>query len=206
MNDAPKHDSHPAPSAPAPSATRIARRRILKFGALAAAAFILPDAYLNSNWAQDLSTYTLGAGDKVKLTVYGEPDLSGEFQIDGTGKAALPLIGNVQLGGLSLRDAEARVTSALKPNYLKDPKVNIEVLNYRPFYILGEVKNPGSFPYVDGMTVLNAVALAGGFTYRARESSMTITRATDPTHQEQEANPDTPIMPGDIVRVPERFF
>jgi protein involved in polysaccharide export with SLBB domain len=150
--------------------------------------------------------YTLGSGDKVRVTVFNEPNLSGEFDIEPTGKISLPLVGDIKVGGLTVREAEKTITNALVQGYLTSPKVNVEVLNYRPFYIIGEVKTPGSYPYVNGMSVLTAVALAGGYTYRAREDRVTITHANDPQRRETAAGPDTLVLPGDIVRVPERFF
>lgn len=150
--------------------------------------------------------YTLGSGDVVKVTVFGQDDLSGEFTVDGQGMVSMPLIGNVKIGALTVRQAEKRVVGALKPDYLKNPRVSIEVLNYRPFYIIGEVKKPGSYPYVSGMTVINAVALGGGFTYRARENDLLIIRATDPQRRKQHANQDTVVLPGDVIEVPERYF
>jgi polysaccharide export outer membrane protein len=150
--------------------------------------------------------YTLGTGDRVRVTVFGEPDLSGEFEVDATGKISLPLAGDVRIGGLPLRDAEKAVAQTLSQGYLANPRVNVEVLNYRPFYIIGEVNTPGSYPYVNGMSVLTAVALAGGYTYRAREDRVSITRANDPQRREYKAAPDTPVLPGDIIKVPERLF
>jgi protein involved in polysaccharide export with SLBB domain len=150
--------------------------------------------------------YRLGPGDKVRVTVYGEQELSGEFDLDGGGIVALPLVGPVHVGGATIADASANVAAAYRKGYLKDPQVSIQVLNYRPFYILGEVRNPGSYPYVNGMTVLNAVALAGGFTYRAAEGSFVIVRANDPSKAEQRVPPETGVLPGDIVKVQERYF
>ncbi len=150
--------------------------------------------------------YRLGAGDKVKVTVFGHTDLSGEFLVGGTGDVALPLIGKVAADGLTVTEFEGRVVDALKPDYLKNPRVSVEVLNYRPFYIIGEVKKPGSYAYVSGMTVVNAIALAGGYTYRARENKIYVTRATDPENLKHPADHDTVILPGDVIEVPERFF
>lgn len=156
--------------------------------------------------ANSSDAYRLGAGDEVRVTVFGHRDLSGQFTVDGSGQVALPLVGNVQAGGLSLRTFEKNIISALKPDYLKNPRVSAEVLNYRPFYIIGEVKKPGSYPYVNGMTVVNAVALAGGYTYRARENRLLIIRATDKSREKKPANHDTAVLPGDVIEVPERFF
>ena len=150
--------------------------------------------------------YTLGPGDKLRVTVFGEDDITGEYNIDSTGAVALPLIGDVSAGGKTLRSLETQIEQKLAEGYLKDPQVSVEVLNYRPFFILGEVKTPGSYPFVNGMTVLNAVALAGGFTYRANENRVTLIRATDASKQEQPTTPEMLVLPGDILRVPERFF
>jgi polysaccharide export outer membrane protein len=150
--------------------------------------------------------YRLGAGDKVKVTVFGHRDLSGEFLVGGNGTVALPLIGKVAADGLTVTEFEGSVVGALKPDYLKNPRVSVEVLNYRPFYIIGEVKKPGSYAYVSGMTVVNAIALAGGYTYRARENRIYVTRATDPESLKRPADHDTLILPGDVIEVPERYF
>ena len=122
------------------------------------------------------SVYKLGSADRIKITVFNHTDLSGEFSLDGAGNFALPLIGEVQGGGLTSRELEQRIQDRLKDGYLIDPQVSIEVMNYRPFYILGEVKTPGSYPYVDNMNILNAVALAGGFTYRAKQNAFMLQR------------------------------
>ena len=150
--------------------------------------------------------YVLGTGDRVRVTVFGEPDLSGEFEIDATGKVSLPLVGDIRIGGQQLRQAEQTVADRLAQGYLASPRVNIEVLNYRPFYIIGEVNQPGSYPYVNGMSVLTAVAVAGGYTYRAKQDRVILTRANDPQRRRYRASPDTPVLPGDVVEVPERLF
>lgn len=150
--------------------------------------------------------YTLGAGDEVRVIVFGQQDLSGKFTVDGGGAISMPLIGNVNAGGKTVREATNAIVAKLKPDYLKNPQVSVEVLNYRPFYILGEVKRPGSYAYVSGMTAVNAVALGGGYTYRARENNIYITRAKDPKREKKKASHDTIVLPGDILEVPERFF
>ena len=113
--------------------------------------------------AQSGLQYKLGPGDNLRVTVFGEEDLSGEFEVDGNGRISMPLIDVVDLQNRSLRDAEAQIVAMLLDGYLRNPKVSVDVLNYRPFYILGEVNEPGSYPYRAGMTVLNAVVLAGGY-------------------------------------------
>jgi len=156
--------------------------------------------------ATTTDSYRLGSGDRLRVTVFGEAELSGEFEVDGGGAVSLPLIGDVDIGGRTVREAERRIEDHFRDGYLKQPRVSIDVLNYRPFYILGEVNNPGSYPFVNGMSVLNAVALAGGFTYRARENRIEIIRASDSSREPREATPSTVVLPGDIIRVPERFF
>lgn len=156
--------------------------------------------------AQGDVEYRLGASDKLRVTVFGEEDLSGEFEVDGSGMISMPLIGTVRAGNLTLRQLEDQIIVKLKDGYLRDPKVSIDVLNYRPFYILGEVNSPGSYPYRSGLNILNAVVIGGGYTPRADESDITIVRAGDSTRVEQKVGPDDIVLPGDIVRVKERFF
>lgn len=118
-----------------------------------------------------------------------------------------PLIGQIPAGGLTAAELEKALIGKLSPGYLKDPSVSVEVLTYRPFYIVGEVRTPGSYAFVNGMTVLNAVALAGGFTYRARESSFYLTRTDEGGSKSKlNATPETAILPGDIITVRERYF
>lgn len=149
--------------------------------------------------------YRLGAADVIRLTVFGEPDLSGEFKLDGNGMISLPLIGSLKVGGLSLREAEQQIAHALQDGYLLDPKISIEVASARPFFVMGEVQQPGSYHFVEGMTVLQAVALSGGFTYRANQKTILITRAG--AQQESiEADVTAAVMPGDVIKVKERFF
>ncbi len=181
-------------------------------GRFIAALVVLALAVVFTAAAQDagrmaeVREYKLGSGDKLRVTVFRHPDLSGQFEIDGAGMIALPLIGGVAVGGLTLAKAEAAIVDALRPDYLKNPRISLEVLNYRPFYIIGEVRAPGSYPFVNGINVLNAVAIAGGFTYRARENRMTIIRADDPDHEKLRVTPDTVVLPGDMIEIPQRFF
>ena len=146
--------------------------------------------------------YQLGAGDKVRVHVFGDETLSGEYQVDGRGAFTFPLIGAINAGGLTSTQLESTLETKLK-EYMRTPNVSVEILNYRPFYIVGEIRKPGSYPYVDGMTVVNAVAIAGGFTYRAREGEFYIQRK--PSGQ-IDARPATPVLPGDVIIVRERFF
>ena len=150
--------------------------------------------------------YVLGSADKIRITVFGEPSLTGEYFVSSSGKVSLPLAGEVQAAGLTLRDFHDHVVKALLDGYLKDPKVSLEVLTFRPFYILGEVSKPGQYPYTSGLTVFNAVATAGGFTYRANTRKVMIKRASEPAEHELPLTAETAIAPGDTIRIPERFF
>ncbi len=152
------------------------------------------------------ASYQLDTGDKVHLTVFGEPDLSGDYDVDGSGNLRLPLIGQIEAAGLTLAQVEDKLQRKLASGYLKDPKVNVEVINYRPFYIIGEVNKPGEYPYASGMNVLTAVAVAGGFTYRADDSDVYIRHKGSKEEVSQPADQTTRIKPGDIIRVAERFF
>jgi polysaccharide export outer membrane protein len=166
-----------------------------------------PDDGASIQGASGQADYRLGSGDRLRITVFGQPGMTGDYQIDGRGNFAFPLIGTIQANGQSPAQVAAVITKRLQPDYLKDPNVSIEVLNYRPFYIVGEVKTPGSYPYVSGMSVINAVALAGGYTYRARDDAFYITRARHDGHkQELQATPETTVQPGDVITVRERYF
>ncbi len=153
-----------------------------------------------------IAGYELGPGDRMRVTVFRHPDLSGEFQLDGEGFFAMPLVGEIRGGGLDARHLETDIEDRLKDGgFLVNPQVGIEVLNYRPFYIIGEVNSPGSYQYVNGMTVINAVALAGGFTYRADQGDIIINRGGS-SGPEVQAELTTEVLPGDIINVTERFF
>ncbi|MEI9891122.1 MAG: polysaccharide biosynthesis/export family protein [Caulobacteraceae bacterium] len=150
--------------------------------------------------------YHLGAGDKLRIIVFGEDSLSGEFFVSGSGKIAFPLIGDIEVLGRTIPDIQASIEEKLRDGYLKQPKVSAEVLNYRPFYILGEVMKPGEYPYTNGLTVLNAVATASGFTYRADKRKVFIRRASTKEEMPETLTPTTPVEPGDTIRIGERLF
>lgn len=151
--------------------------------------------------------YRLGAGDKVRVTVYNEDTVSGEYIVDGSGSISLQLVGAINVVGRSVPEVIRLIENALKSGgYILNPSVSMEVLNYRPFYVIGEVNQPGKYPFVSDMSVLNAVALAGGYTYRAQKKKVMIIRATDADRKEREATPRDLVLPGDIIRVPERLF
>ncbi|MCI5047545.1 MAG: polysaccharide export protein [Aquisalinus sp.] len=154
----------------------------------------------------DVREYTLGPGDKLRLIVFGEEDLSGEFLVDGSGIVSLPLVGEISAQGKTVREFQRSVESSLRDGYLNDPRVSAEVLNFRPFYILGEVNSPGTYPYSDSLTVLNAVAVAEGFTYRANQRVVFIRRDGATTEQQYPLTSTTPVRPGDTIRIAERIF
>jgi polysaccharide export outer membrane protein len=150
--------------------------------------------------------YRLGAGDKLRIIVFGEESLTGEFFVSGAGKIAFPLIGDIDALGKTIPELQAAIETKLADGYLKMPKVSAEVLNYRPFYILGEVMKPGEYPFTNGLTVLNAVATAQGFTYRADTHKVYIRRAATKDELSEPLTPTTPVEPGDTIRIGERFF
>ncbi len=150
--------------------------------------------------------YRLGSGDKIRLIIFGEPDLSGEFTISGDGMVSLPLIKEVRAAGQTATQLQVNVENAFKEGYLKDPRVSIEVLSFRPFYILGEVNKPGEYPYSNGITVVNAVALASGYTYRANQKKVLIRHAGATGEEEVPLTSTTMVAPGDTVRIAERYF
>lgn len=152
------------------------------------------------------SGYVLGPNDRVRLIVFGEENLSGEFLVDAAGKVALPLIGELQAAGLDVRSFERAVQQRLADGYLRDPRVSVEILNARPFFVLGEVANPGQFPFVAGMTAANAIAIAGGFAPLADQTKVRIKRAGSDVEEVEPLTPTTKIAPGDTLRVVKGAF
>ena len=152
------------------------------------------------------AAYVLGTGDKLHINVFGQRDLDGNYLVDGSGNIQFPLIGQISAAGKTVPQLQKTITAALSKGFLVNPSVSIEVTSNRPFYILGEVKAPGQYPYVMGMSVITAVALAGGYTFRADESDVYVRRAGSDKEVEMPASEKTKVQPGDIIRVPERFF
>lgn len=150
--------------------------------------------------------YKLGVSDKVRMTVFNEPSLSGEFAIGTNGTLSLPLIGDVAAAGQSVEEVTKVVQSKLGTGYLRDPKVNMEVTSYRPFYILGEVKAPGTYPYVNGLTIGQAIAIAEGSTPRADQSVVFVRAAGQDREVAYKKTDDFHVFPGDTIRVGERIF
>ena len=153
--------------------------------------------------SQANGSFRLGTGDTLRVTVFGEEELSGTFSLDEGGRLAMPLLGPIFLEGLSLEDAEAKLTEYLSDGWLQHPRVALEVTSHRPFYILGEVRRPGAYPWSTGLSVIGAVALGGGFTYRADEDDIELQH---PPETSQKVPLAQPVYPGDIVYVHQRFF
>jgi polysaccharide export outer membrane protein len=151
-------------------------------------------------------SYQLGTGDKVRVAVFGEDDLGGEFQVDGNGHISLPLVGEVTAAGETASGLEQLIADKLADGYLQNPRVSVSVSTYRPFYVLGEVNKPGEYPYVNGMSVLNAIALAGGYTPKANDSVIYIRRNGTSQEEKVPADQMTRIWPGDVVRAPITLF
>lgn len=156
--------------------------------------------------AQTDTSYALGSSDRLRVTVFGHPTLSGEFEVDGRGSISMPLIGQVQALGLSTVELENALATSLSDGYVLNPRVSVEVINYRPFYILGEVGRPGEYPYTSGLTVQNAVAAAGGFSYRANKRAVFIKSIDSNEEIAYDLTPSTVVKPGDTIRIGERIF
>lgn len=151
--------------------------------------------------------YRLGGGDQIRVITFGEDQLTGEFRVDDQGRVALPLLGSVPAAGLAPQELEVRIAAGLKErNLLRNPSVSVEVLAYRPVFVLGEVAKPGQYPYQPGMTMLTTVAVAGGFTYRGVQDYAAVVRTTDATAQEGIITPSSFVAPGDVIKVFERRF
>ena len=156
--------------------------------------------------AQDLQHYKLGADDVISVTVFDEPDLSlKEARVSSTGTIAMPLIGQVSVKGLSVADAERLIYNAYLGDYLKKPDITITIVEYRQFYVNGEVDKPGGYSYREGMTVQRAITLAGGFTERASRSNIKLIRENG-NGTSIAATLSTTVQPGDVITVEESFF
>ena len=153
-----------------------------------------------------LAGYRIGAGDKLRITVFNEPTLTGEYNVSPSGMVAFPLIGMIEGGERSITEVTQAITGKLAQGYVNDPHVSVEVLNYRPFYILGEVNHPGEYAYASGITVEQAVARAGGFTYRANEKSVFLRRQQSGERTVDLREMQVAVMPGDTIRVGQRYF
>lgn len=151
-------------------------------------------------------TYRLDSGDRIRVVVFGQDNLSRVYGIDSSGSVALPLIGPIRARGLTTSKLAGDIANQLRRKYIKDPKVTVEVETYRPFFILGEVNKPGGYPYVNAMTVEAAVAIAEGYTERAKQRMVRLTRRFGGVMSTVMVPTDYPVQPGDTIYVLERFF
>lgn len=151
--------------------------------------------------------YRLGAGDRLRITVFNEPTLTGEYNVTPAGAVAFPLVGVIPAAERTTDDVTNEIEARLGEGYVNDPRVSIEVLNYRPFYILGEVNRPGEYPYAAGITVEQAIARAGGFTYRGNDRSVFLRRQSAASERSIRLREvQVAVMPGDTIRIGERYF
>lgn len=188
--------------------------RVLLCSAMLAAAFLitgcagstLSDAEKEAAVAAATSPAKLQPGDKIRIVVFGEDNLNGEYQLDQSGQISLPLAGTVKVQGLTQSELEQELAKKFRSQYLKSPKVTVTITTLRPYYIIGEVKSPGQFAYQSGLNVLTALAIAGGPTYRASRTTVEIQRLGETSMHEYPVSASVPILPGDVIKVPERYF
>jgi polysaccharide biosynthesis/export protein len=184
------------------------RRTFLRTLALGAGAAALTGCASSAAPPDDpaqTAEYRLGPADQVRITVFNEPELTGQYVVGSQGTIAYPLVGSIRAGGLTVQEFTEALQTALA-EYVRAPSVSVEVANYRPFFILGEVTRPGTYPYSASLTVMNAVATAGGFTYRANRGRVFIRHASESVERSYPLTVATPVLPGDTVRIGERLF
>jgi polysaccharide biosynthesis/export protein len=150
--------------------------------------------------------YVLGPGDRVRIKVYDDVNLTDQYEINSAGFVSIPLVGSVKASGLTTSRLEKAIADRMKGKLAQDPKINVEIASYAPFYIFGEVKKAGMYPYQPGLTVADAIATAGGLTYRADESAVYLQRAGSPRQQAVRLDVPQRVFPGDNIRIPERMF
>lgn len=150
--------------------------------------------------------YKLGRGDKVKIAVFGEEQLTGDFALNGNGEISFPLLGLVKAEGRSVEELRAEIQDRLGREYIRNPRVTIDIANYRSVFVLGEVAQPGEFAYAERLTVYALVAKAGGFTYRANQKRAYIRHDGSPGETEYIVSSATAVQPGDTVRIGQRIF
>lgn len=156
-----------------------------------------------------VNAYKLAPGDKLKVNVFNETDLSGEYQITDRGDIAFPLVGEIQAAGLSAEELRVSLTNALRKGFVRSPSVTVEVVNYRPINVVGEVRNAGQYAYRPGISIHDAIAMAGGYTYRANPGVVYVTRGGGSAEQVEvdlKRKDEMQVLPGDNIRIPERYF
>lgn len=159
--------------------------------------------------AEGFSSYTLNTGDHVQVTVFEEPDLSLSAVLDDTGAISYPLLGELKVRGLTPRELETKITEGLRGRFLINPRVNVAIVEYRPFFMTGEVSSPGSFPFKPGLTLEKAVSMAGGFTSRASRSEFYIISddsSGGSAEARRSATLSSRVRPGDVIHIEQSFF
>ncbi|RDE05296.1 polysaccharide biosynthesis/export family protein [Sphingomonas aracearum] len=177
---------------------------LLMLVSLAACGGPLPPALSATQAAQ--TGYTLDSGDKLRITVYGEQALTGEYSVGPDGNVSFPLVGSVPTKGQTPEQLAQALIARLGNGYINDPRVAVEVLNYRPYYIFGEVARPGEYPFVNGRSIEQAIAAAGGYTYRGNEDRVTLRRGQEGERLVTRDLMTARVTPGDTIRVGERYF
>jgi len=166
-----------------------------------------PPPVTTSECKQGRGNYRLGAGDKIRVIVLQDTEFSGDYEVNGMGSISVRVLGPMQVAGMTIPELEDTLRNRYREGgYLISPRLSVDLVASRPFYIVGEVSRPGQFPYVNCLHVIQAIAIAGGFTRRASKSGITIKRYYATTAEEQYVTEDTLIEPGDVLRVPERYF
>ena len=159
--------------------------------------------------------YVLGAGDKLRIVLYGgdpttgragSSDAANQYVVSDMGTVDAPYIGEIAAAGLTVDQLKRNITAKLSDGYIKDPKVGIDIVVSRPFYIVGEINHPGAYPCTTGSRLVSAVAIAGGYTYRANEDFAVVERKQGDRIVKGRAAPDTPILPDDVIHIPERYY
>lgn len=165
-----------------------------------------PSAQIGAPPTANSDVYRLGPGDQLHVIVYGETDLTGDYTVSPVGTIAFPLVGEVPANGLTPDQMAQAISDRLQQGFMRHPQVSAAIASYRPFFILGEVTRPGTYPFSAALTVRGAVAVAGGFTYRANEHRVFIRHAGEQTEQSYRLDASTLVQPGDTIRIGERFF
>jgi polysaccharide export outer membrane protein len=164
--------------------------------------------------AEELQAMSLAAttapplqrGDKLRITVYGEDKIGGDYEIDPGGSVTLPLTGTIHAAGMTREAFQRLLAQKLRSEYLKDPQVSVDVIAFRPIYVLGEVEKPGEYPFRAALNVVTATTLAGGVTYRGSRTTVLIQHSGETAPKQYPQAPTVPVFPGDTIQVPERYF